>query len=126
MNAPQLRIKLAGILLLAAMGLLAADPSLRISESEAKKAAVQKPAPEYPMMARQLKVAGKVNLEVVIAEDGSVAEVRIVSGNPILTKPSAEAVKKWRFRPFQSDGKPAPAIASLSFEFDTELARKAQ
>jgi protein TonB len=107
------------MLLLAAGCLWAADPALKITEADAKKAAIQKPAPEYPMVARQLKVTGKVNLDVVIAEDGSVAEVRIVSGTPILTKPAAEAVKKWRFRPFQADGKPAAALATLSFEFDT-------
>ena len=119
MYTSPLSFKPLTILLLAGGSLWAADPALRVAEADAKKAAIQKPAPEYPMVARQLKVTGKVNLDVLIADDGSVAEVRIVSGTPILTKPAVDAVKKWRFRPFQADGKPAAALASLSFEFDT-------
>lgn len=98
---------------------LAADPSLHIGETEAKKAAIERPNPAYPMVARQLKVKGQVKLEAVVDAAGSVEDVHILSGNPILTKPAVEAVKKWRFHPFQDHGQPAPAIVALSFEFDT-------
>lgn len=114
-----MRLKTLPIVLLALHCLMAADPALKVSEGDARKAAVAKPAPEYPLVARQLKVTGKVMLEAVVAEDGKVTEVRILSGNPILTKPAAEALKRWRFQPFQSGGKPSAAVAELSFEFDT-------
>jgi protein TonB len=104
---------------LAAGCLFAADPSLRVSEADAKKAAIERPAPEYPLAARQLKVVGKVNLEVLVGVDGTVTDVRILSGSPILTRPAAQALKKWRFRPFLSDGKPSAALVAMSFEFDT-------
>jgi TonB family protein len=104
---------------LAGGSIFAADSGLHVTEAEAKRAAIAKPAPEYPMAARQLKVVGKVSLEAVIAEDGHVSEVRIVSGNPILTRPAAEALRKWRFKPFESGGKAAGAVAPITFEFDT-------
>jgi len=108
------------LILLAAAGCVSgAAPTLWVTEAEAEKAAIEKPAPEYPLVARQLKVVGKVSLEGVVSAEGLVTEVRIVSGNPILTKPAAEALRKWKFRPFKEDGKPAPATVSLSFEFDT-------
>ena len=107
------------ILLFVSVCAMAADPGLRVPEGEAKRAAIEKPSPEYPLVARQLKVVGKVTLEAVVAGDGHVAEVRILTGNPILTKSAAEALKKWRFKPFEADGKPVEALASLSFEFDT-------
>ena len=97
----------------------AADPTLHISEADAKKAAIDKPIPAYPMMARQLKVRGQVRLEATVNVEGSVEDVRILAGNPILTKPAVDAVKKWRFHPFQDQGKPSAAIVALSFEFDT-------
>ena len=50
-------------------------------------------------------------------EDGTVEEVRIVTGNLVLTKSAVEAVKRWRFKPFEADGKPSKAFVSLSFEF---------
>lgn len=99
----------------------AADPDLRIPEVVAKKSAIEKPAPDYPLTARQLKIAGKVSIEAVIAEDGHVSDLRIVSGNPILTKSAAEALKKWKFHPFQTaEGKNSAAIATFSFEFDNK------
>lgn len=95
----------------------AADPQLRIDEAQAKKAAIEKPAPAYPVTARQLKITGDVHLEAVVAADGSIEDVKILSGNAVLTKPAVEAVRKWRFKPFEADGKPARALVSLSFEF---------
>jgi protein TonB len=97
----------------------AADPALKITEAEARKAAIARPAPDYPLVARQLKVTGKVTMEAVIGEEGTVTDVRPLVGNPILTKPAAEALKKWRFKPFESAGKPVSAVADFTFEFDT-------
>lgn len=106
-------------LLTAAACASAADPILRITEAEAKKAALERPAPEYPLVARQLKVTGSVALEATVSPEGVVSQVRIVSGSPILTKAAADALRKWKFRPFKEDGKPAAALVTLSFEFDT-------
>jgi len=95
----------------------AADPQLHIDEVQAKKAAIDKPAPPYPLTARQLKISGDVHLQAVVAADGTVEEVRILDGNLVLTKPAAETVKKWRFKPFEANGKFTRALVSLSFEF---------
>lgn len=110
------RLILSGLILAASVA-IAADPQLHIDEVQAKKAAIEKPAPAYPMMARQLKISGDVHVEAIVAEDGTVEEVRIPSGNPVLTKAASDAVKKWRFKPFEANGKPSRAIVSLSFEF---------
>jgi len=107
-----------GIVLLAlAPGLTIQAQELHVTEADAKGAAISKQMPEYPPMARQLKVTGKVELEVVIAADGSVEDVRISSGNSMLTRPCAKAVHDWRFKPFLQDGKPVRAVAPLTFEF---------
>lgn len=89
----------------------------KVSRSEAMGAAVSKVQPEYPAIAKQLKVQGAVELEAVVAEDGTVEKVNIVSGNAVLTRPAADALKKWRFRPFTSDGKPVKALAPIGFDF---------
>jgi TonB family protein len=94
------------------------DATLKIAEAEARRIAIDKPSPAYPATARQLKITGKVQVEAVIDEQGGVEEVRIISGNPVLTKPAAEAVKKWRFKSFEAGGRKTKAVASLSFEFD--------
>ena len=106
------------LFLLAVLVLGAQAEELRVTDADAKRAAVKRPAPEFPPMARQLKITGKVDLEIVIAPDGTVEDVKILAGNPVLTKPCVTAVREWRFTPFRDEQKqPAKAIASLSFEF---------
>lgn len=90
---------------------------LRVPEMEAKRAAVAKPNPELSPMARQLKLSGHVELTVKIDASGSVADVQIVSGSPVLTAPCVAAVKKWKFKPFTLGDEPASAVTTLSFEF---------
>jgi TonB family protein len=66
------------------------------ASSGARKIRV-KTAPEYPALAKQMNVTGKVKLEITIAADGHVVSARTVGGSPLLVGPAAEAVKKWRY-----------------------------
>src|SRR5689334_2078593 len=101
----------ATLLLLPAAG----RADLKLTEAQAKEAATVKPLPEYPQAARQLKVTGKVELEITISEEGTVGEVKIVSGNPMLTRPCAKVVADWKFKAPRQDGKPVRAVAPLTF-----------
>src|SRR5215217_3162203 len=87
------------------------DVLRRVSEEEAKKALTSKVAPEYPPMARQMKLGGKVQVDVIIDPDGNVEKVQIVTGNPVLTSAAVTAVKRWKFTPFMNEGKPTRAVA---------------
>jgi protein TonB len=89
----------------------------RVSKAEAVSAAITKVQPEYPVVARQLKLEGTVEVEASITETGTVSDVKQVSGNPVLAKAASDALKKWKFNPFQADGKPVKALATLSFVF---------
>ena len=81
------------------------------------KALVNRVAPEYPAMAKQLKLEGDAQLEVLIDESGSVEKVQVVSGNPIWTKAAEDAVRKWKFTPFSADGKTFKALAPVTLSF---------
>ena len=89
----------------------------RISEEEAKKALTKKIAPEYPPMARQMKIGGKVQLDVSIDPEGNVEKVQVLAGNPMLTSAAVTAVKRWKFAPFRIEGKPTHAVAGITFNF---------
>jgi protein TonB len=93
------------------------DPPKKVPQAEALAAVVTKVAPDYPVIARQLKIQGIVELEAIVTETGVVEKVNIISGNPVLTKPAAEALKKWKFNPFQTDGKPVRAVAQVGLSF---------
>ena len=67
------------------------------STDTAKRKVRTKVAPDYPALARQLNVTGKVKIEATIAADGHVTATRTVGGSPLLVTPAAEALKKWRF-----------------------------
>lgn len=75
----------------------------RGQETGAAAATSRKPktkvAPEYPALARQLNVTGKVKLEVTIAADGHVVSARTIGGSPLLVGAATDAVKKWRYEP---------------------------
>ena len=55
--------------------------------------------PEYPALAKQMNVTGKVKLEATVAVDGHVVSTRVVGGSPLLVNSAIEALKKWRFEP---------------------------
>lgn len=90
---------------------------IRLTASDALKAAVEQPKPDYNPLARQMKIAGDVEVEVRIGEAGAVDEVKVVAGNTLLTQNVVKAVKTWKFKPFMSGGAPSPAVVNLRFTF---------
>jgi TonB family protein len=94
-----------------------ANAEIRVASDDAMKAATKKTPPDYPPIAKQLKIAGHVQVDVSIDAEGNVENVKIVSGNVMLTQAVILAVKKWKFTPFVADGTPTKAIASLEFDF---------
>jgi len=102
--------------------LLSVTPALtraevRVTAADALKAAVKKAQPEYSPMAKQMRVQGDVEVEVKISDAGGVDDVKVVSGNPLLTQPVVRSLKDWKFTPFQQEGKAAPAVTNLRFSF---------
>ncbi len=81
------------------------------------KAATSKPAPVYSAMAKQMKIAGHVEVEAVVGTDGNVESVKAVTGNPLLTQSAIQAVQKWKFTPFTANGETTKAVVTLAFDF---------
>ena len=116
MPTVQSRFLIFTMILIGLPGLFAQEVK-KVSRAEAMSAVTNKVAPEYPAMGKQLKIEGTVEVGVVIDEDGNVSKAEVVSGNPVLTKPALAALKKWKFKPFQADGKPVKAEATLAVMF---------
>jgi protein TonB len=90
---------------------------MKVLEATAKQAAVEKVVPEYPAMARQLKLVGRVEVEATVDVEGKVENAKIVSGNPVLGTAAVNAMKRWKFTPFVADGKTTRALTTITFEF---------
>ena len=55
--------------------------------------------PDYPVLAKQMNVTGKVKIEATISPDGRVTATHVVGGSPILVSSAVDALKKWRYEP---------------------------
>jgi protein TonB len=74
-------------------------------------------APTYPPLALAAGVQGVVVLEAVIAEDGSVRDVRVLRSIPLLDAAAVEAVRQWRFTPTLLNGQPVAVVMSVTVAF---------
>ncbi|MCX6596082.1 MAG: energy transducer TonB [Acidobacteria bacterium] len=104
------------VLALSTLAVIAAEP-VAITEAQGRKAALAKAEPEYPAMARQMKVAGRVQLQALVDPDGNVVKTEVLEGHALLGSACSNAVKKWKFKPFSDEGKSASALVKLSFDF---------
>jgi periplasmic protein TonB len=104
------------------LALIAAMPAWgqetkKVSKVDAMRAVASRIQPEYPSNARQFRIEGSVELEVLVGENGGVEKVDIVAGNPMLTRPAANAVRAWKFTPFTEGGKAVKAMAPITISF---------
>jgi len=60
---------------------------------------VSRVVPEYPQLARDLKLGGIVKVEAIVAPNGTVKAVAIRGGPPILTNAAVDAVRRWKWAP---------------------------
>ena len=73
--------------------------------------------PNYPMLAKQMKVQGSVVLQALIGQEGSIQDLRVLSGPAILSTAAMEAVRQWRFRPYFEAGQPIETEAKITVNF---------
>ena len=74
---------------------------------------VDKVSPVYPPLAKQTRVQGTVRLHVIIAKDGSVQQLEVLSGHPLLVQSALDAVRQWRYRPTLLNGDPVEVDTTI-------------
>ena len=93
-----------------------AKPLTVISEVQAAKL-LRKVIPVYPPLARQMRVSGTVRLMGVVAKDGTIQQLQVVSGHPLLVTAALDAVRQWVYRPTLLNGQPVEVIAPIDVIF---------
>lgn len=87
-------------LLLGSAAMLPHKATAQENAAEAGKRKVRtRVTPEYPALAKQMNVTGKVKIEATVAADGHVVSTRVVGGSPLLVNSALEALRKWHFEP---------------------------
>ncbi len=99
-----------------APAMAASTGHVQLSPQVAQRLAVSVP-PDYPLLARQMKVQGAVSLQALIARDGTIQELEIMSGPDILAAAAREAVKQWHFKPYLQNGQPVETQARITVNF---------
>ncbi len=103
-------------------GVLSAKASLPgfsapVSQGVSGGQLVHRVPPVYPAQARLLRLEGTVILAATVMEDGTVRDIKVVEGSPVLAQSAAEAVKHWRYKPYQLDGKPVKNDTRIRVDF---------
>ena len=75
-------------------------------------------APVYPTIAQAARVSGTVIIEALIAEDGSVRDVKVLRSVPLLDSSASDAVRQWRFTPTLLNGVPVQVIMTVTVTFN--------
>jgi protein TonB len=78
---------------------------------------VHRVQPEYPPLARSARIQGQVLLHAIIARDGSIENLRVLSGHPMLVAAALSAVRQWRYRPYSLNGEPVEVETEITVNF---------
>jgi TonB family protein len=92
-------------------------PRMPIEGDLMVKDLLKKVPPEYPAEALAAKISGTVVFHAILATNGSVKEVQVVSGPPQLVAAATNAVKQWKYRTFTLNGQPAEIDTTISVVF---------
>ena len=78
---------------------------------------IKKVEPIYAPLANQTHVSGKVTLRCVIARDGSVKEIQVTKGHPLLIQAAIDAVSQWKYKPLLLNGEAVEVEITVEINF---------
>jgi protein TonB len=73
--------------------------------------------PVYPEVAKAAHISGTVELAVLIAQDGNVQQISVISGHPLLRQAALDAVKTWTYSPTLLNEKPVGVSTTVDVTF---------
>jgi protein TonB len=100
-----------------AMPKAATPQRVRVSQGVSQGLLIHKVQPSYPPLARQARIQGVVVLQALIGKDGTITNLHVVSGHPMLTNSALEAVKEGRYKPYYLNGEPVEVETTINVNF---------
>ncbi len=73
--------------------------------------------PTYPALAKQARIQGHVVFSAVIGRDGTIQNLQLISGHPLLVPAAQSAVSRWVYRPTLLNGEPVEVITQIDVNF---------
>ena len=91
---------------------------IKVSGNIQESKLIKRSAPIYPELAKRNHVSGYVTLLIAIDEEGNVAGIKVLSGDPVLIDAAVAAVREWKYSPMLMDGYPVRAMGTVTVLFN--------
>ena len=95
----------------------AAPGAIRVAGAVQQANLISQPMPEYTPLARAARVQGTVRFEATIGKDGTVQDLKLMSGPPLLIQSAMDAVKKWVYKPTLLNNNPVEVATTIDVTF---------
>src|SRR5512146_1463492 len=96
---------------------VAVPKRLRVSTGISEGLLMHKVEPLYPIIAQRAHVQGTVELKAIISKEGTIQNLQLVKGHPLLVSAAIDAVKQWRYRPYILNGEPIEVETTVLVNF---------
>jgi protein TonB len=96
---------------------IVATGPVRVGGSVREPKPIKMVPPVYPVLASRARVSGVVVLEATLTAQGTVSEIRVISGHPLLIQAAMDCVKQWQYEPTLLNGSPVPVILTARVTF---------
>ena len=90
---------------------------IRISQGVSRGLLISRVEPLYPAMAKTARVQGQVVLHAIISRQGTIENLQVISGHPMLIQSAIDAVKQWRYKPYLLNGEPVEVDTEIMVDF---------
>ncbi len=90
---------------------------LRVGGNVQAARIINRVQPSYPPLARQTRISGTVRLHAIISKDGTIRELEVLNGHPLLQQAALDAVRQWRYQPTLLNGEPVEVDTTIDVIF---------
>ena len=97
--------------------LAAPHAPVRVSSGVQQANLIYAPKPMYPQLAKSARVQGTIKLQAIIAVDGLIENLRVMTGPPLLVNAAIDAVRRWQYKPTMLNGSPVEVITEIDVNF---------
>ncbi len=90
---------------------------LRVGGNVQAARIINRVQPVYPALARQTRISGTVRLHAIIGKDGTIQQLEVMNGHPLLQQAALDAVRQWRYQPTLLNGEPVEVDTTIDVIF---------
>jgi protein TonB len=94
-----------------------APQRIRVGGNVQQAKLIRQPKPVYPPLAKQARIQGVVRLNAIISKDGTIKDLSVIGGHPLLVPAAMEAVKQWVYAPTLLNGEPVEVVTQIDVNF---------